>query len=296
MENRDWEILKALYIEKNITKTAELLYMSQPALTKRLQNIEKEFGVEIVNRSRRGVHFTPKGEYLAKCADEMISRLQNITDNLSNLDNDIGGTLRIGCSPVLIKYKLPEILSLFKSKYPKVEFKVTTRWSSEIFNLAYNQSLHVAFVRGNYNWHDQKHLLLEETLYLASANEFNVKDLPKLQRIDYQADAKLKETINNWWWDNYSEPPLIAMEVDRTDTCREMVIKGLGYAVLPSLVINDVKDLHKVSILDKNGNTIKRETWMLYNNELLELKLVKTFVDFVKSLDLNEKGHPLIEE
>jgi DNA-binding transcriptional LysR family regulator len=288
MENRDWEILKILYIEKNITKTAELLYMSQPALTKRLQHIENEFGVEIVSRGRRGVYFTPKGEYLAKCADEMINKLRIITDNLSNIDDDMVGTLRIGSSYFFARYKLPEILSLFKNKYPKVEFKVTTRWSSEIFNLAYNQNLHVAFIRGGYNWQDQKHLLLEESLCLVSANKIDIKDLPKLQRIDYQADVKLKELINNWWWDNYFEPPLIGIEVDKTDTCKEMVIKGLGYALLPSLVVKDAKDLYKISILSKDGEPIKRETWMFYSKDFLELKLVKTFVDFVKSLDLNE--------
>jgi DNA-binding transcriptional LysR family regulator len=78
------------------------------------------------------------------------------------------------------------------------------------------------------------------------------------------------------------------MEVDKTDTCKEMVIKGLGYAILPSLVVKDVKDLYKISILNKDGETIKRETWMFYSKDFLGLKLVKTFVDFVRSLDLNE--------
>ncbi len=66
MEYRDWYILQTLYQEQNITKTAETLYLSQPALTKRLRQIEKEFGVQIVQRGSRGVHFTPQGEYLAK--------------------------------------------------------------------------------------------------------------------------------------------------------------------------------------------------------------------------------------
>jgi DNA-binding transcriptional LysR family regulator len=290
MENRDWEILKLLYKEKNITKASELLYMSQPALTKRLQHIEKEFNVEIVNRGRRGVYFTPKGEYLAKCADDMLNRLQSITDNLSNIDDDMEGTLRIGSSYFFARYKLPEILSLFKSKYPKVEFKVTTRWSNEIFNLANSQSLHVAFIRGGYNWQEHKHLLLEETLCLVAAKEIDLKNLPKLHRIDYQGDVKLKELINTWWWDNYCEPPLIGMEVDKTDTCREMVIKGLGYAILPSLIVNDTTDIFKMNILNKDGQPIKRETWMFYTEEFLDLKLVKTFVDFVKSLKLNDSN------
>lgn len=60
MEYRDWHILQTLFREQNITKTAEALYISQPALTKRLRQIEKDFGVQIVQRGSRGVQFTPK--------------------------------------------------------------------------------------------------------------------------------------------------------------------------------------------------------------------------------------------
>ncbi|RBN36768.1 LysR family transcriptional regulator, partial [Priestia megaterium] len=55
MDDRDWLILQVLYREKNITKAAKELFISQPALTHRLQQMEKEFHVQIVNRGRRGV-------------------------------------------------------------------------------------------------------------------------------------------------------------------------------------------------------------------------------------------------
>ena len=61
MEDRDWQILQELHRTKNITKAAQLLYMSQPALTARLQNIETEFNVRVVTRSTKGIKFTPEG-------------------------------------------------------------------------------------------------------------------------------------------------------------------------------------------------------------------------------------------
>jgi len=288
MENRDWLILQVLHKEKNITKTSEIVYMSQPALTKRLQQIEKEFGVAIVHRGKRGVHFTPQGEYLAKCADKILIMYREINDNLANIGDSIQGTLRVGASYFMTRNKLPVILTLFKKKYPKVEFKVTTGWSGDIFNLVYNQDVQVAFIRGDYNWQDEKYLLLEETVCIVSANKVNLKDLPKLQRIDYQMDSKLKELISNWWWENYSEPPLVCMEVDKSDTCREMVMRGFGYAIIPSLVLNQTEDIFRLDIISKDGTPIKRSTWMFYHKEFLELKLVKTFVDFVEKLNFDE--------
>ena len=78
MEDRDWLILSILYKEKNITKTAQTLFISQPALTTRLQHIEKYFGVTIVHRTRKGVHFTSEGEFLAKAATKMLSHIRKI--------------------------------------------------------------------------------------------------------------------------------------------------------------------------------------------------------------------------
>lgn len=286
MEDRDWLILQVLHKEKNITRTAELVYMSQPALTKRLQQIENEFGIEIVQRGKRGVRFTPRGEYLARCADDVLGMLAKINDNLDNMGDSIQGTLRIGASYFLTRHKLPDILMQFKQLYPKVEFKVTTGWSSDIFNLATNRDVHVAFIRGDYNWQDHRELLLQETLCIACAKPFALQDLPKLPRIDYKMDYKLKEMINHWWWENFSVSPEIFMEIDRSDTCRELVMKGLGYSIMPSLVLEDAQELYKVDIRDKNGAPITRSTWLFYHDDFLELKLVRAFVDFVKHFDL----------
>ncbi len=124
MDERDWMVLQILYSEKNITNAAKSLYISQPALTTRLKQMEKEFGVQIVNRGRRGVQFTPQGEYLAKCASEMLLNIQKIKENVLNMEQKMAGTLRLGVSNFFTDYKLPGLLKSFKDKYPHIEFKV----------------------------------------------------------------------------------------------------------------------------------------------------------------------------
>ena len=66
MKNIDWMILKVLYEKRSMTQAAEALYMTQPALTKRIKSIEAEWGVEVVKRSSKGVLFTEEGKYLVK--------------------------------------------------------------------------------------------------------------------------------------------------------------------------------------------------------------------------------------
>jgi len=286
MDERDWLILQVLYRENNITKTAKSLHISQPALTHRLQQMEKEFGVQIVNRGRWGVQFTPQGEYLAKCAYQMLLNIQKIKENVINMGHKVTGTLRLGVCTFFTDYKLPGLLKLFKDQYPNIEFKVTTGWSSDIVNSIYNQDVHIGFVRGDYSWKDEKRLLFEETICIASKEKIDVCNLPFLPRIDYLTDHLLKTSVHNWWLENYSQPPLVSIEVDKADTCKKMVANGLGYAILPSMILQDVENIHKIDLKTKNGNPITRKTWMFFHNESLNLNIVKAFVNFMKGLDL----------
>lgn len=282
MENRDWSILQILYQEQNITRAAQRLYLSQPALTKRLRQIEKEFGVQIVHRGRRGVHFTPQGEYLAMCADEMLVKLSKIKEHVANMGERVNGTLRLGVSSYFARYQLPNLLKHFSAAYPDVEFKVVTGFSKDVYKSVYNQDVHIGFVRGNYSWAEKKLLLFEETICAVAKNPFSLHDLPTMPRIDYETDPLLLALVNNWWSAHYSQPPLIGMVVDKADTCREMVSCGLGYGILPRLMLKDIDDLYLYELTDTSGKPIKRQTWMFCHEDSMELKMVAAFVRFME--------------
>ncbi|WP_026574609.1 LysR family transcriptional regulator [Bacillus sp. UNC438CL73TsuS30] len=290
MDYRDWEILKELYNQKNLTKTARLLFITQPALTSRLKHMEEELGVKIVTRERRGVHFTPQGEYLVQSAEEALAHYQKIKENAQNMSNSesnkVVGTLRLGVSNFFANYELPHILKLFKRQYPHVEFKVITGWSRDVTQLIHSKDVHISFVRGDYGWRGlSKHQLFEETICVASKDEFEIMDLPRLPRIEYRGDYLLKSVIDHWWAENYAQAPFVSIEVDQVDTCREMVINGLGYGILSSRVLSGIEDLSKVQLTDQEGNPILRRTWMYYHKESLEWNVVKAFVHFIENHD-----------
>jgi DNA-binding transcriptional LysR family regulator len=290
MEDRDWLILQALYEQKNITKTAQTLFISQPALTARLRQIEEEFGVKIVFRTSKGVHFTPQGEYLAKSATEVLMSFRKIKEQVTNLDSTVTGTLRLGASSYFTMFTLPPLLKLFKQQYPDVEFKVVTTWSRDVFNLVHNQEVHVGFVSSDYGWQNQMHLLFEQPICIASMEEIHIEHLPNMPRIDYQTDHLIKALIDRWWRENFSKPPAISMEVDKLATCKEMVKNGLGYGIMPIRILQDVPNLHKHIITDKDGQPIIRRSWMIYHKEMLEMNVFRAFVDFVENFDF-KSGH-----
>lgn len=286
MEEKDWVLLQTLYEQQNITKTAEILFVSQPALTYRIQQLEKEFGVTIMHRGRRGVEFTPQGEFLAKYSKDMIRQLQQVKESLLSMDSKISGTLKIGTASSFARYKLPGILKNFYIQYPEVEFKVISSRSSELPNSVYKQDVHIGFVRGDYNWTEEKHLIMTENIWIVSSREIHLDELPSLPRINYKTDLSLENLFDNWWKENFNKPPSITMEVDHMETCKEMVVNGLGFAIIPSIVLGDGEDMYHIQLRTKHGEPIKRNTWMIYRKESLQIPLIGTFVEFIKNMKL----------
>lgn len=282
IEERDWVILTNLFEHKSITKAAEALFISQPTLTSRLQLIEQRFGAQIVVRGKKGVCFTPEGRYLVECAKEMVQRIHVIEGTIQTIRNEVKGYINIGASVIFIRQHLPGLLKQFIQMYPNVEFKVSTQLSGKVVELMHSNELDVGFIRGEYDWSDKMDLLFEEKMFIVSKQKFEIKDLPQMLRVEHTSNKTSRDSYNQWWKENFSQKPVIGMEVDKVDSCREIVLKGLGYAFLPEGVLSATDDIYKIPMVDKNGQQLVRRTWMIYHKDSLNIALIKTFVDFVK--------------
>jgi len=283
MDDKDWMVLKILHEEKNITKTAERLFVSQPALTYRLQQIEKEFDAKLFIRNKKGVEFTSQGEALVRHANKLVLQLRQIKETIKSMEDKVQGVLRLAVSNNFARFRLPHLLKIFLQNYPDVEFHVQTGWSSDLIQLVTKEEVHIGIVRGDFNWIGERYLLMEESVCIASKDELSLDKLPSLPRINYKTDPHLKYTIDNWWQSRYSEPPLITMEVDRIETCREMVLNGLGYGIFPSISLgeNDNLWIHPIQI---NNQPVVRKTWLIYWKDTLQMKNASAFVEFLKNL------------
>ncbi|UAL53639.1 MULTISPECIES: LysR family transcriptional regulator [Metabacillus] len=283
MDEKDWIALRILSEEKNISRASERLYISQPALTYRLKNLEEEFGTRLFFKIKGGIEFTSEGLHLAAYAEEMIKNLQKTKDYMLNMQNEVRGTLRLGVSSNFAQYKLPKLLKGFSTEHPHVQFSVNTGWSTEIMSLLDSSSVQLGILRGNYDWYGTKTLLHKERLCLISKKEINMDRLPQLPFIQYKTDSSLKNLINGWWNDRFSEPPFVTMETDRQETCKEMVKNDLGIAILPEICLQPSDNLYTYGLSYKKGEPVLRNTWLMYNQDSLQLSTVKHFVDFLNN-------------
>ena len=96
MKDFDWELIHELYKNPNLTKVANVLYITQPTLTKRLQHIEAEFDVTIVERTPKGLEFTPEGKYLAEQAEVYLRFLKQTRSHLEQMRENGGEIVTVG--------------------------------------------------------------------------------------------------------------------------------------------------------------------------------------------------------
>jgi len=295
MGHRDWEMLVRLYKWKSITKTAEELFMTQPALTKRLKQIEEEFGISIALRSSQGLIFTPKGEIMVQYARRMLEEYRQLADNLTEHKEDIFGTLHIATCSSLARFLLPDLLGRFKKKYPEVEFEVASDFSFKVTQLVDTQKAQVGFIRGEHASGCSRSLIRRQQGYVVSSRYIHLEELPSLPRVDFYSDQTAMTMIESWWYENFQEPPRIAMKVQSGSTCREMVRNGLGYAIfLSDDFIRDMPWLYRIPMETKSG-PVFRNDWMIYRPESLQLELVQSFVVFAEQY-FKEKYPEVMED
>ncbi|WP_028534234.1 LysR family transcriptional regulator [Paludibacterium yongneupense] len=282
MDEKDWQAIIMVAEEKNITKAAARLYVSQPALTYRLRNIENEFGAKLMSRSTSGIALTPQGEYLHNCAKEMLLQLRNMKNKIRDMDDEVGGSLYIGTSAVYAHYELPDILKGFLEKYPDVDVSLKTGLSNKIITLLYKKEISLAIVRGEHHWEDRKFLLNEEPICLTSHRELRLEDLPSTPQISYGTDSSLQKLTDEWWRETFNEPRNVTMEVDSMDTARQMVLCGLGWAILPAIGLRRHDALQTQPLIWKDGTPLTRKTWLLCSSPFYDLRTVQAFIGYVK--------------
>lgn len=150
---------------------------------------------------------------------------------------------------------------------------------------ASKKEISIAIIRGDYHWVEEKFLLSEEPICLVSSKPIEFTELPHLPQISYLTDSSLEPMIQEWWRDFFSRPPFIPMEVDNMDTCRQMVLHGLGWAILPSIGLGHQPAPFTRELYWRNGKPLLRRTWIMFPTAALELSAVRAFVDFVKKKD-----------
>lgn len=283
MNEQDYYFLQDLYRIKNITRVAQLHYLSQPAMTKRIRRIEEELGCQLVLRSKRGITFTPAGELVVRHSREMTQRNDQLRAALNQLQGVVGGTLSFGVSLNYSRYRLPAALRRYQELYPLVDIEVMADHSDDLYQLMLDHQLLVAIIRGAHPWPEGCIRLSSEPLCLVCSRENVSRPLGDYPYIRHQSDSDLSQLTEQWLIER-GLSPAARLCVNDIASCRELAAAGVGWSIIPSICL-DGFDGSVTPLRLADGTPLERRTYVLYRHSQIELPQVKCFFDVLQECE-----------
>lgn len=282
MDERDYALLDILGQTGNITRAADRLFITQSALSKRIQGIERELGTQLLLRSRQGVRFTPEGEIVLQACHDVVRSLRQMRQELGSTKGQVFGTLNAGISLNYAFYCLPDLLVKFRSSYPDVELNITTGQSRRLVAMLQSGSIDLAILRGEHIWEGKRVLLRRENICLIAPRPVTDRELESLPYISRRTDADFERTLMNWMHENGIRPQSSGVHVDNIRTCVDMVSRDLGWSVVPEICLGGFNGYIR-PIRFADGSSFVRSTYLMYNESLLALPQVRAFVNLVQA-------------
>src|SRR5438876_4746408 len=127
----------------SLSAASGVVNLSQPAVSRQVQALERRLGTRLLDRGARGVQVTEAGEAVARGAADVLSRLEEMEAELALLRGGEGGTLRVGATVTVCLYLLPSLLRRYRELYPRQEIVILNERSRQIPELVRERRIDV---------------------------------------------------------------------------------------------------------------------------------------------------------
>jgi len=154
-------IIKALASENSFTRAAEILFISQPSLSKQIKILENRLGVLLINRKNNKISLTDEGIVFLQYAERILALCEESCRALNDLQQGDRGTLTVGASQTIGTYLMPRVLALFAQSYPQISLKVQVDTTRIIAKNVVDRNIDIAVVGGEVPENLKKNLDIE---------------------------------------------------------------------------------------------------------------------------------------
>lgn len=244
--------------DMNLSKAAKNLHTSQPAISKQIQLLEEELGVDIFLRNgKRIVKITPPGQLIIQTAVRMLRDADNLKKIAQEFTNEAGGTLTIATTHTQARYALPPVIKRFTARYPKVKLILRQGNPIQIATLVSSGEADIGIATEAleqypelvmlpcYQWNrciivPPKHPLLKlKKLTLEAINQYPI--------ITYDFTFTGRTKINQAFASRGLEPNVVLTAID-SDVIKTYVELGLGVGILANMAFDGKRDKNLRSI------------------------------------------------
>lgn len=142
------KIFQSVATNLSFTKASVEMFVSQPAISKHIQELEKEFGVRLFDRLGNHIQLTKAGQLLLGHASAIIKDYQSMNYEMNTLKQNTSGELRIGASTTISQYVVPEIIADFRKNYPHVRVSLISGNTREVEAALLADKIDIGMVEG----------------------------------------------------------------------------------------------------------------------------------------------------
>ena len=291
MADRRLQVFYTVAKQLSFTKAAELLYMTQPAVTFQVKQLEEHFNTRLFERSHSKITLTPAGEVAMEYAERILNLSSEMDTRLGELTGQISGTLLVGASTTIAEYMLPRLLGDFKAQYPNVHARLMVANSESIEAKIADHTLDVGLIEAP-SHHPQlmSHVCCEDELVAicspkhpvaqhASITPVQLAELPYVSR---ESGSGTREVMDDYFRKNGVQPEdlHIVMELGSREAIKGAVEAGLGIAIVSRATIQKETKLGDLIAIPLEPR-LYRPLSMVNAKEKFRSRLLQTFLEFV---------------
>lgn len=146
--------------EESFSKAAEVLYLSQPTLSRQIREMEEELGVQLLIRTNRNVQLTPEGQRLRRRAQEIVDLMDKTQDEFQHLDDEVSGQITIGAGETQIMREIAKVAIPLQREHPGIRFNLYSANADDVAEKLDKGLLDFGLMFEPYDLHRYETLLL----------------------------------------------------------------------------------------------------------------------------------------
>ena len=251
------------------------LNITQPTLSNQVAAMEKTLGLQLFERSRKGINPTPEGRELLISARRVLEEAQGFTNQAALLSGGGMGTYRLGVTPTLGPYLLPHLLGPIHARYTDLKLYVREDAPSDLESGLINGQHDLILTTQPVMSTDLVvSPLMREPLKLALAQDHRLGNKPRINRMDLLGEPVLTISEHHLFHRQITElcekvGAVVRRDYEGTslDTLRQMVVMGMGIAFLPALYVkSEIRDSSELRVTDVEGINVVRNHALVWRN------------------------------
>lgn len=290
MNNAWLEAFITVYQTESVSKAADLLFVTQPSITNRLQSLETELGTVLFYRSKRKMTPTQAGVTFYPYALRIIEEWHQGSYEVQNLNHSLKGELSIAIFYSGLRV-FSSLFLKFSDLYPDIKLIIKTTHSEDIAGLVENHIVNVGFTLFGGNKKLENYILYRDEYVLAAHPSHPLTHKSLVQFHELKSEKFILTysggddyTFIKQGFEQLNLTPQIISETDNLEFARLLILNKKGIAFLPKRLIEDELNNHEVAVIPlQYKKNLSRNHYLVWLKSDMTNPLQKVFIEFVLS-------------